>query len=180
MLKLTEELIVGHQKVVPCTACAPSPAAHCAEHPWMMGWRTQRTTGCKNHTCVDTDLLQHRTPLQNDWKISSVKSANYQKTESRDMDQSHCSYMQEMKINSFQQSEDCSSLPISQGPPWELSSLHSISCPVFCVTGSAEPTHQNQSSQSHHVWATADPSPEQDPSSFSAGILQRQRKNPAA
>lgn len=140
MLKPTEELIAGHQKDVPCTACAPSPAAHCAEHPWMMAWRAQRSTGCKNHTCVDTDLLQHRTPLQNDWKISSVESANYQETESRDMDQSCCSYRQKMKIKSFQQSEDCSCLPISQGPPWELSSLQSISCPVFCVTGSAEPT----------------------------------------
>lgn len=174
-----KELIIGHQNSVPCTPCAPSPVAHCAEHPWMMGGRTQRTTGCKNHTCADTDLLQHKTSLQKYWKISCVKLANYQETESRDMDQPCCSYTQKMTINSFQQSELCSCLPISQGPPWELSSLHSTSCPVFFVSVSAEPTPQNQRSQSHQVWATVDPSPEQDPSSFPARILQRQRKKPS-
>lgn len=66
MLKATKELIIGHQTKVPGTACAPSAAALCAEHPWVTGGRTQRTTGCKSHTCVDTELLQHKTSLQNE------------------------------------------------------------------------------------------------------------------
>lgn len=31
-------------------------------------------------------LLQHKTSLQNDWKISGVKSENYQETTNKDID----------------------------------------------------------------------------------------------
>lgn len=105
----------------------------CSLSSWKLCWtslddkrRTRRTTGW--FTCVDTDLLQHKTCLQNDWKISCVKSANYQDTESSDMDQPHCSYSQKMKMSSFQQEWGLLLLAHFPGTSMgtELSALHFV------------------------------------------------------
>lgn len=141
--------------------------------------RTQKTTGW--FTCADTDLLQHKTCLQNGWKISCVKPANYQDTESSDTAPTHRKW--KWAVFSRVRTAPACPFPRDLHGNWALCTPFRAQCFVplalsvcawVCRAHRAEPTLPEPP-----MWATAHPSPEQDPSSFPAAVLQRQRKNPS-